>query len=221
MMRQITQSLIIILIVILSSVYVFANTGDKALTITTTGSEVETLQSQNQASADQNAAIENKPESEIPLNLNKSATTVSTSSSSSKAVLSLVILFTMLGVSYYFIKKYRYSNSQLQDNLNIKILTQHHLGPKKSLAVIRIAGESILIGITDHQINHIKTLALIDDEVPQDQTMPQSFQDTFSNQNQTLNTGARAVFIDQQEDDFSFAQIKNQVVDKVRSMRNS
>jgi flagellar protein FliO/FliZ len=56
----------------------------------------------------------------------------------------------------------------------IKVITQHYLAPRKSLAIIRVAGESILIGITDNAITPIKTLSLIDDEVPEE--LPSSFQ---------------------------------------------
>lgn len=48
----------------------------------------------------------------------------------------------------------------------IKVLTQKSLGPKKQLVLIRIAGETILLGVTDHNINNIKTLSLMDDELP-------------------------------------------------------
>ncbi|MEM7645495.1 MAG: flagellar biosynthetic protein FliO [Pseudomonadota bacterium] len=50
---------------------------------------------------------------------------------------------------------------------NIKILTQKPIGPKKNLVLIRVAGETILLGVTDHNINHIKTLSLMEDELPQ------------------------------------------------------
>lgn len=48
----------------------------------------------------------------------------------------------------------------------IKVLTQKSLGPKKQLVLIRIAGETILLGVTDQNINNIKTLSLMDDELP-------------------------------------------------------
>ena len=53
------------------------------------------------------------------------------------------------------------------------MLNQHHLGPKKSLTIIRVAGEAILIGVTDQSITHIKTLSLMDDELPE--SVPASF----------------------------------------------
>ncbi len=55
----------------------------------------------------------------------------------------------------------------------IKVITQHYLAPRKSLAIIRVAGESILIGITDSAITPIKTLSLLDEELPEE--LPSSF----------------------------------------------
>jgi len=49
---------------------------------------------------------------------------------------------------------------------HIKILTQKSIGPKKQLMLIRVAGETILLGVTDHNITPIKTLALMEDELP-------------------------------------------------------
>jgi flagellar biosynthetic protein FliO len=46
----------------------------------------------------------------------------------------------------------------------IEVVSQFHLGPKKSLVIVRVAGDFILLGITDHNISMIKTLSLIDDE---------------------------------------------------------
>jgi len=68
----------------------------------------------------------------------------------------------------FFVKKYWRQNGVPNKHTSIRILTQHHLGPKKSLAIIRVAGESMLIGITDNNINLIKPLSLLDEEIPVD-----------------------------------------------------
>ena len=60
----------------------------------------------------------------------------------------------------------------------VKINHQLHLGPKKSIALIEVAGEHLLIGVTDHNINLLKTLSIINDEIP-DQ-MPQHFEDALN-----------------------------------------
>lgn len=76
-----------------------------------------------------------------------------------------VIVGMILGV-YLFLKKWSKVQGSRNKNTQIKVLTQHFLGPKKSLAIIRVAGESILIGITDHSITNIKSLSLMDEEIP-------------------------------------------------------
>jgi flagellar biogenesis protein FliO len=45
----------------------------------------------------------------------------------------------------------------------VVILTNHHLGPKKSIAVIKVAGRTMVVGITDQSINLISQLASDED----------------------------------------------------------
>ena len=47
----------------------------------------------------------------------------------------------------------------------IEMMHQFHLGPRKSLALIRVAGETLLLGVTDHNVNMLKTVTLIDDDM--------------------------------------------------------
>lgn len=78
--------------------------------------------------------------------------------------LGFVILF---AVAMAIGTKYWTRNRLGQQSQNkIRILTQHHLSPKKSLAIIQVAGESLLLGITEQNIQLIKPLSLIDDEIP-------------------------------------------------------
>lgn len=76
-----------------------------------------------------------------------------------------VICVAGLGALVY-IKKFKKLATTKGPAPKIQVLTQHFLGPKKSLAIVKIAGESILIGITDHNITPIRVLALLDDELP-------------------------------------------------------
>ena len=55
----------------------------------------------------------------------------------------------------------------------IEMMHQYHLGPRKSLALVRVAGETMLVGITDHNINMLKSITLIDDDMAA--TMNQDF----------------------------------------------
>ena len=108
-------------------------------------------------------AEKTKAEDEIPVNFTKAKKSETTESSSGRLFLTFGLMAVFLGIGYYFAKKYGKPKNAAQTK--IKILTQHYLGPKRSLAIVRVAGESILIGITDQNINMIKSLSLLDDEI--------------------------------------------------------
>lgn len=108
----------------------------------------------------------NKSEEEIPLNLESKKNAVANESPFFKFIFFVGILGTLLAGAWIFVKRYNTKNIAKNHN-EIKILAQHYLGPKKSLAVVRVAGESILVGITDNNINLIKSLALLDEEIPE------------------------------------------------------
>lgn len=92
-----------------------------------------------------------------------------------KLVLTLTVMCALLAGALFAIKKWAEKKSKPKNNTKIQIITQHHLGPKKSIAIIQVAGEALLVGITDHNISMLKTLALIDDEVPG--VVPKNFSD--------------------------------------------
>lgn len=148
-------------------------------------------------------------EDKIPLKIINAEKNDDKSSSGQKAILTLGILLTLAGVGYYSVKRFSFANKPGKSNMQIKILTQHYLGPKKSIAIIRVAGESILIGVTEQNISMIKSLALLDDELPQ--VLPKDFSETMSEEvaDQDIDT-----------DDFSFEGIKSSVSLKIKSMRN-
>lgn len=123
-------------------------------------------------SVDDKPKVDNRKESEIPLNLegNKKA------AAEGGGMFRILLTLSMLGVvgtgAFIFLKKYSVPKEK-KHQTQIKVLQQHFLGPKKSLAIVRVAGESILVGITDHNISMIKSLSLLDDEVPEE--APKSF----------------------------------------------
>lgn len=149
------------------------------------------------------------PEDQIPLRMNASEKEASTQSTGQKLMLTLGLVGCLAGVGYYFFKKKIYANKPGKAQTQIKVLTQHYLGPKKSLAIIRVAGESMIIGITDQNISMIKSLSLLDDEVPAQ--VPDSFGETMTEQ---MTESEMDV------DDFSFNGIKSNVFQKIKSMRN-
>ena len=175
-----------------------------------------------------------KSEDEIPVNFAKIKKAETAESSSGRLFLSFGLMAVVLGVGYFLAKKYGKPKNSAQTK--IKILTQHYLGPKRSLAIVRVAGESILIGITDQNINMIKSLSLLDDEVPENVT-GQSFQETFNEKKEMNLDGStgpsarremagasanRNVSRDTNKeggDEFSIRHIKDVVSLKLKGMR--
>lgn len=114
------------------------------------------------------AESEDKPvlaESEIPLKLDEKKAVSEGPGLFSRMLFGFAVLVILAGGGYVFMRRYGKPGPR-QNAPQIKVLTQHWLGPKKSLAIVRVAGESILIGVTDHNISMIKSLALLDEEIP-------------------------------------------------------
>lgn len=132
--------------------------------------------------SDETTAVlkDKRPESEIPVFSDKSEAKKAGSSSLERLVMTLFVVCALLGAALFGLKRWAARRGKnVVSPTKINILTQHHLGPKKSLAIIQVAGEAILIGITDQNISMLKTLALIDDEVPGH--VPKNFADELDN----------------------------------------
>lgn len=151
-------------------------------------------------------------EEQIPLSITTEKKMAEAGSPATKALTSGLIVIVLLGTTYYYVRRYKTSNTINKSNMQIKVLTQHYLGPKKSLAIIHVAGESMLVGITDTNISMIKSLSLIDDEVPAD--LPKSFSETMTKQ------AAPAPVADELDEEFSFAGVTDSVSKKIKSMRS-
>lgn len=121
-------------------------------------------------------ARDTRPESEIPVFASATPEKKTAGAGIERLVITLFVVCVVLGAALFGIKRWSINRKgQASSPTKIQILTQHHLGPKKSLAIIQVAGEAILIGITDQNISMLKTLALIDDEVPG--LVPKNFSD--------------------------------------------
>lgn len=160
--------------------------------------------------------IAGKKESEIPVLAPIAKKGQVTSDSTSKVLASLGILIAVLLVGFVGVRRWVGKAAQPTKHTQIKVLTQHYLGPKKTLAIIRVAGESMLIGITDHNISMIKSLSLLDEEIPEE--VPQNFNKIFSKQSNSVS-GAGMDEGDEAED-FSFAGIKDVVSNRLKGMRS-
>ncbi len=166
-------------------------------------------------------ASETRAESEIPLKIAETTNAAAQTGQSGKLILTLLVLVGMFAAAYYLIKKYAYSNKINKSNMQIKVLSQHHLGAKKSLAIIRVAGESILIGVTDQNISMIKSLALIDDEIPAEvsqKAFATNLTDLEATDSDQLSSMAQ-MNGQEIEDEFSFSGLKTNVSKKLKSMR--
>jgi flagellar protein FliO/FliZ len=108
----------------------------------------------------------NRSEREIPL-FEKKKDRSQDDSSSTRIILTIAALVGLGGYFLWWMKNRTKMVNGPESLMKIKVLTQFHLGPKKSLAVVRVAGESLLLAITDSQISLIKTLSLLDEELPE------------------------------------------------------
>ncbi|MNJ99874.1 Flagellar biosynthesis protein, FliO [compost metagenome] len=164
-------------------------------------------------------AVDNRKESEIPLNLEAKKNAGADGGSFFRILLSLSLLGVVGTGAFIFLRKYSVPKA-LKHQTQIKVLQQHFLGPKKSLAIVRVAGESILIGVTDHNISMIKSLSLLDDEVPEE--TPQNFDsmiEDFEDEEIPKKTKRSAKDIDTDEE-FAISGIKDIVSKRLKGMRS-
>lgn len=154
-------------------------------------------------------ASEDQPisEEQIPVNISTVKKASASENYMGRMVMVVGVMTVVAGAAYYFAKKY--GKPGQSQHTQIKVLTQHYLGPKKSLAIVRVAGESILVGITDHSINMIKSLSLLDDEIPE--TTEPNFEKALEDQEKVQQSGS---------EEFSIGHIKDIVSLKLKGMRN-
>jgi flagellar protein FliO/FliZ len=106
-----------------------------------------------------------KKESEIPVFSKSEKLVKSENSLVWRLVASIGFIFVVGAGLIFFGKRFSAQKNKGGEKARIEVLHQFHMGPKKSVALIRVAGEAILIGCTDHSINMLKSVTLIDDEM--------------------------------------------------------
>lgn len=171
-------------------------------------------------------------ENEIPLSLETTKKVSANENTYFRVMMVIALLGVLASGMWFFVRKAKTQNIKRNKN-EIKILAQHYLGPKKSLAVVRVAGESILVGITDAQINMIKTLSLMDDELPDvtsqnfqselDQRLVDdvvSTQKSASTYNRKSQINTKSAANEEEIDEFSIKGIKDLVSSKLKNMRS-
>jgi flagellar protein FliO/FliZ len=77
----------------------------------------------------------------------------------------LAVIAITAALGLYASKRWARQKDKGGQKARIEMMHQYHLGPRKSLALIRVSGEAMLVGVTDHNINMIKAVTLIDDEL--------------------------------------------------------
>lgn len=150
-----------------------------------------------------------KKESEIPVQLKEAKEAAAPANMATRIWLGLAMIAGTGALSYLVLRKYR-RDRQITDQFQMKVLAQHPLGPKKSLAVIRVAGESILIGVTDHHISLIKSLSLLDEDIAEE--VPANFAPVLKGRGQEP--------LEDNIDSFSLSSIQDVVNRKVKGLRS-
>ncbi len=149
------------------------------------------------------------PENEIPVLATASKEKKSESNPMFRVLMTLGVAAVLLGATAFGLKKLARRQGKAANKTRINVLTNHHLGPKKNLMIVQVAGETLLLGVTDHNITMLKTLALIDDEVPAD--LPQKFNHTMED------------FMEDEEEPLvmqGLDQVRDTVSSRLKNLRN-
>lgn len=136
------------------------------------------------------AKAERQNEAEIPVfgKSAKEAKVAPAASSLERLVVTVLVLTVLVAAAAFALKNWSRRRNEFKDRVKMQVISQHFLGPKKSLAVIQVAGEALLIGVTDHNISLLKTLSFIDDEVPE--LAPKNFADELESHGVAPYSGA-------------------------------
>ncbi|KYG68432.1 polar flagellar assembly protein FliO [Bdellovibrio bacteriovorus] len=211
---------------LLSLLFVFSVSAQAADSAATSSEQTEiSAPAEAGVVAHEDGKIDNRKESEIPLNLDKNKKAASEGGGFFRILFTLSILGLVGTGAFIFLRKYSVPKAK-KHQTQIKVLQQHFLGPKKSLAIVRVAGESILIGVTDHNISMIKSLSLLDEEVPEE--TPQSFgkvlgsKASFDEDSQEEASAPRkkAAASIETDDEFAISGIKDIVSKRLKGMRS-
>lgn len=104
-------------------------------------------------------------ESEIPVQLQIQTKTRENSNILWRLAASLAFLGVVAAVLYFATRRWARPKDAKAKGARIEMIHQFHMGPRRSIALIRVAGETMLVGVTDHNINMLKPVTLIDEEL--------------------------------------------------------
>lgn len=140
-------------------------------------------------------------EAEIPVLLEPSKKALSPENPFLRLFWGLVVGGILAVGAWYLLRKVKSNDKNKESTPQIKILSQHFLGPKKSLMIVRVAGESVLIGVTDQNISLVKELSLLGEDIPTQ--VPQNFAKSL-----------------EESEEFSMSGIQDFVTTRVKKMRS-
>ena len=190
------------------------NKAPSASPIITSASDPTTIKTQTTSTSSEKL----RDEKEIPL-FQKKEVPVTESSGMGKIAFMVLSVIGLGGALVWWMKNRSKMVNGPESLMKIKVVTQFHLGPKKTLAVVRVAGESLLLGITESQIGLIKTLSLLDEDIPEVST--ESFMDTLADQNKPKSKKTANPEIESSNDEeFSFGPaVKTTLTQKIPMLR--
>lgn len=70
-----------------------------------------------------------------------------------------IVIGIMIG-ALYLMKKYLYQSPVAAGSSGvIRVISSYHLGPKKSIVLVEVLGEVLLLGVSDHQMSMLTTIS--------------------------------------------------------------
>jgi flagellar protein FliO/FliZ len=110
----------------------------------------------------------NAPENEIPLKPTKATATVSGMPSLKRIAAGFFVIGLLVVSAIVMTRKMKSKQAGKAFSADsITVVSQKYLGPKRNLVLVRVTGEYLLLGVTDHNISLIKNLNVVDDEIPE------------------------------------------------------
>ncbi len=89
-----------------------------------------------------------------------------------QSLLPLVVIIVLLGGVLYFVKKYSYKlNSKKSKALNVDVIYNHLLMPKKYISFVKLQDKVLVLGISESNITLLKEIdydSLDDDFIVED-----------------------------------------------------
>ena len=104
-------------------------------------------------------------ESEIPVVMSSAKPEGAKDNGIWRLVASLGVVAVTAAIALFAAKRWGRKKDKGGQKARIELMHQLHMGPRKSIGLIRVAGETILVGITDQNINMLKAVTLIDEEL--------------------------------------------------------